>query len=54
MSIIGFDSVIQARLRYSEKKSIKKIINKNRTKYFNESHFIRVAILKLIREEKIK
>lgn len=54
MTIIGFEEIIQARIRPVEKKKILKIIRKNRTKYFNESHFLRVAIIKLIKEEERK
>lgn len=52
MSVIGFDEVIQARILSSEKKAIRRIVRRDRDKYFNDSHFFRCAIIKLIKEEK--
>ena len=49
-----FNEVINIRLYSDEVKSINKIIGlkRNRDKYGSKSHFIRCAIIKLIREEK--
>lgn len=47
-----FDELIAFRLRKLDVKDAKKICRKDSEKYDNESHFYRVAVLKLIREEK--
>lgn len=47
-----FDVKIATRIRVDELKEIQKIINKNRDKYENISHFVRAAIIKKIEEEK--
>lgn len=48
------DSIIKVRLREKEIKEILKIISYKNDKYDNMSHFIRCAIIKLIKEEKNK
>ena len=42
------------RINSQIEKEINEIVNSNCDKYFNLSHFIRVAIMKLIKEEKEK
>ena len=44
--------LVAFRLRTEQVKDIKKICRKDSEKYDNESHFYRVAVIKLIREEK--
>lgn len=50
----NFSTRIFARVTPQQKKAIKQIVKKNSEKYFNESHFFRVAVIKLIREEQFK
>lgn len=52
MPVIGFEEMIYARIKSDDRDNMNIIIANNQDKYFNESHFIRCAILKLIREEK--
>jgi len=47
-----FSKRLSFRIRSDEIKQVKQILKSNRYKYFNESHFIRCAVLKLINEEK--
>ena len=47
-----FDVKVDARIRLSELKEIKKIVNKNRDKHENISHFVRAAIITKIEEVK--
>ena len=49
-NVIGFDETITIRIISEEKEKIKKILKKNRDLYFNESHFVRCSIIKLLRE----
>jgi len=49
-NVIGFDETIHIRIIGEEKEKIKKILKKNRDLYFNESHFVRCSIIKLLRE----
>lgn len=51
MVTIDFDERINFRIKKSYLKEASKIINKNSEKYENLSHFFRVALIKLIREE---
>ena len=48
----SFDVTTSLRLYQDELIDIKKILRKNRDIYFNQSHFIRCAIIKLINEHK--
>ena len=50
MSVIGFDERIIFRLKSEEKSKIMKVMSKNRDIYFNSSHFVRVAVIKLLRD----
>ena len=49
-----FDERADFRIRKQDIKDVKKICNVDSERYDNESHFYRVAVLKLIREEKIR
>lgn len=50
MTVIDFDEFIGFRIKKSEIKKLKKVIKKNKTVYLNLSHFIRCAVIKLLRE----
>jgi len=47
-----FNSTINARLINSEKEQIEEIVKYNRDRYENVSDFVRVAVVKAIREHK--
>jgi hypothetical protein len=51
MTTNDFEESMAFRIKRNERKQIKKIIQKNQDKYYNESHFIRCAINRLIKEE---
>jgi len=46
-----FNELIPIRIRDDEVKAINKIISKSKGKYESRSHFVRCAVIKLIREE---
>lgn len=48
------DEKVNFRLRDDETKIIRKIVKKSKDIYDSESHFYRVAVLKLIRTEKAR
>lgn len=48
------DQTLLARFRQEELDEIDKIVEKDKEKYNNRSSFFRVAVIKLIREEKEK
>jgi hypothetical protein len=50
LSIVDFEERYTIRIKSVDLKFIKKICDKNQDIYFNESHFIRCAILRLSRE----
>ena len=50
MTIIDFESTLHLRIKNVDKRKIVKVVNKNQDIYFNDSHFVRCAILKLLRE----
>lgn len=47
-----FDDRVDIRIRRDECRLITKIVRHDSERYDNESHFIRCAVLKLIREER--
>ena len=49
MSKIDFEETMSFRIKSNERIKIKKIIKKHQDLYFNESHFIRCAIIEKIR-----
>lgn len=49
-----FDTVIYSRVTSSTRKAINKFIHNKQDIYYNESHFIRIAVLKLLKENKVK
>lgn len=54
MSINDFDEVVNVRLSKDQVRDIDRVFSKDRFKFSSRSHFIRVAILKLVREESKK
>lgn len=48
------DELTAFRIREDDLKMISKITRQDREKYDSESHFIRIAVLKLIREERAR
>jgi len=50
MVVIDFESTLNLRIKNDDKRKIVKVVSKNQDIYFNESHFVRCAILKLLRE----
>ena len=51
MPVIGFGKFVGFRAREEELEDIKFVVKKKREKYFNQSHFVRCAVSKLLREE---
>lgn len=51
-SAIGFEERVTIRMKEADLEEIQPIVDAMPEKYFNESHFIRVAVIRLIREEK--
>ncbi|MFW6282536.1 MAG: hypothetical protein ACOC1P_00585 [Minisyncoccales bacterium] len=51
---IKFDTRIIFRLTDKERTTAQDIVNKNREKYYNLSHFVRVAVIRQIRFEENK
>jgi hypothetical protein len=49
-TVIGFDRQVNFRIRQNDFREITKITNKNQDLFYNESHFIRCAVLKMLRE----
>jgi Arc/MetJ-type ribon-helix-helix transcriptional regulator len=49
-----FEERIESRIRTSDKKMMDKIVRADSEKYDNESHFIRCAVLRLMREERVR
>jgi hypothetical protein len=49
-----FDELVAFRLRKTDVKDVKKIVRKDFEKYDSESHFYRAAVLKEIRNEKLR
>jgi len=47
-----FDDRVDFRIRKEDLKLVTKLVRKDQDRYENESHFFRVATLKLIREER--
>lgn len=47
-----FNDSSQFRIRKTEKKAIKQILRRNKGLYDSESHFIRSAIIRLIKEHR--
>ena len=51
--VVSFEEHINIRIKHEHRKIIAKILNKDKEDlYDSESHFIRCAIIKLIREER--
>ena len=48
-SVIGFEEQIGVRIKSSDRNKIKRIVAKHQDLYYNESHFIRCAVLREIR-----
>ena len=48
------DDRTDVRIKKEDLKFIHKIVNSDSEKYDNESHFIRCAVLRLIREERVR
>lgn len=46
------EKTIQVRIRKNDIQTIEEIVEVNKDKYENVSHFVRCAILKLMREER--
>jgi hypothetical protein len=51
-TLAHFEETIKSRIKKEHIKLIDKIVRKDQEKYYNRSHFIRCAIIKLVREEK--
>lgn len=49
-NVVYFDDVTILRVKVEDKKKMKKIIKKNHDIFNNESHFVRCAIIKLLRD----
>lgn len=49
MTIIGFEERTTLRIKRDDLKRINKIVRKNQDLFFNESHFIRCAVLNFMR-----
>ena len=53
LKLVFFDDRAEFRIRREEIRLVKKIVRQFKDKYMNESHFYRVAVLKLIRDERV-
>jgi hypothetical protein len=49
-NVIGFDEIGHFRILSDEKLKMQKVIRQNQDIYYNESHFIRCAIIKILKE----
>lgn len=49
-----FDTAMQTRVSSLTRKAINKFISDKQDIYYNESHFIRIAVLKLLKDNKVK
>ena len=50
--VISFEEHMNFMIKSEDRKKIKKIVGRHQDLFYNESHFVRVAVLKLIREYK--
>ena len=49
-NVVFFEEEFHFRIKSDDKVKIQKIVNKNQDLYFNESHLVRCAIIKLLRD----
>lgn len=49
-TIIDFEEQLGFRIKTLDRKKIKLIVKNNQDLYYNESHFVRCAVIKLLRE----
>lgn len=49
-NVVGFDVRINARIKEEDAKKISKVVNKNQDLFYNDSHFIRCAVIKYLRD----
>jgi len=49
-----FDVILPARFTPEQLKSLNQIVNTNQDIYMTRSHFVRIAVLKLLREHGVK
>lgn len=50
MTVINFEKLMSFRIKEIDTNKMTRIVNKNQDVYYNESHFVRCAILELMRK----
>ncbi len=49
-NVVFFEDKVDIRIRAEDKIKISLVVNKNQDVFFNESHFVRCAVLKFLRD----
>ena len=50
-NVVDFEDMIKVRIKAVDRKAINKVVSKSNDVYDNESHFVRCAIRRLLRDD---